>query len=271
MCVPGERAQVIRLYASGGSQEIDLGDRALRPDIWERTRGGAVRLLEGRGEVEAAELLRSIPFELWDGRNGFGDEFSVLYAGLPPDDYIRVADMQADPRAQAQFREIARALGDVDHGVRFITVSCDEAAEPQAVPAPTLATLSDHLDRALADVERSIRDGQPANCVDRIHTALHVYLAEVVRAAGLEVRNEPSITDLFRVLRQHHPKLQPAGPRAEDVTRIVMSMATVVDALNPIRNRASLAHPAELLADPEAMLVVNACRTLLHYLESRLR
>lgn len=44
----------------------------------------------------------------------------------------------------------------------------------------------------------------------------------------------------------------------------------IVDALNPLRNRASLAHPNEsLLAEPEAMLVINSVRTLLHYIDSR--
>jgi hypothetical protein len=47
---------------------------------------------------------------------------------------------------------------------------------------------------------------------------------------------------------------------------------TIVDALNPLRNKASVAHPnANLLAEPEAMLVVNSVRTVLHYLDAKLR
>lgn len=50
-----------------------------------------------------------------------------------------------------------------------------------------------------------------------------------------------------------------------------MSFASAVDALNPIRNNASVAHPnAALLAEPEAMLVINSVRTLLHYLDSKI-
>ena len=262
---------MIRLYDSGGAQDIELLDRRLRPEVWDRIRDGAVRLLRARGEVEAADLFASIPFEIWAGTNGFRDDFLVLYAALPLDDYIRVAGLQNDARARALFRLVARALGEVDQGVRFIAVSYDETAEPQAVAAPTLASSSDVLERALADVERSLRDGQPAHSVDRIHTALHVYLKEVAKSAGLAVGADPSTTELFRMLRQQHPALQPAGARAADLTRVIQSMASVVDALNPIRNRASLAHPAdELLEAPEAMLVVNAVRTLLHFLGSKL-
>jgi hypothetical protein len=43
-----------------------------------------------------------------------------------------------------------------------------------------------------------------------------------------------------------------------------------MDALNPIRNTASVAHPnADLLKKDEAMLVVNSARTLLHYLNAK--
>jgi hypothetical protein len=45
----------------------------------------------------------------------------------------------------------------------------------------------------------------------------------------------------------------------------------VLDAMNPLWNRASLAHPnPPLLAEPEAMLVINAARTILHYLDAKL-
>jgi hypothetical protein len=48
-------------------------------------------------------------------------------------------------------------------------------------------------------------------------------------------------------------------------------MATVVDVLNPLRNKASVAHPnQDLLAEPEALLVINSVRTLLNYLDSKL-
>ena len=42
--------------------------------------------------------------------------------------------------------------------------------------------------------------------------------------------------------------------------------------MNPVRNYGSLAHPNENpLEEPEAMLAVNAVRSLLHYLNMKLR
>jgi hypothetical protein len=44
-----------------------------------------------------------------------------------------------------------------------------------------------------------------------------------------------------------------------------------MDALNPIRNNASIAHPnQDLLEKEEALLVINVARTLLHYLDSKI-
>ena len=44
-----------------------------------------------------------------------------------------------------------------------------------------------------------------------------------------------------------------------------------MNVLDPIRNRSSFAHPTKgLLEVPEAMLVINAARTILHYLDAKL-
>ena len=52
---------------------------------------------------------------------------------------------------------------------------------------------------------------------------------------------------------------------------MLRAMASVLDAMNPVRNMASVAHPNQkLLAEPEAMLVMNACRTVLQYLDAKL-
>ena len=261
---------MIRLYESGGSREIDLVDRGMRPEVWTRVRDTAVRLLRRRGHERSAELLLNVPFELWEGTNSFGDEFSLLYAELALDQYLLLADMEHDADARGHFRLIANALAETDVHVRFIAASLDEAVEPAGVPAPRPAAPSETLERALAEVERSLAEGQPAAGVDRVHTAFHAYLRQLADAAGLGAAPDAGMVDLFRLLRQSHPSLQAAGPRAGEITRIIHAMATIVDALNPLRNRASLAHPADgLLADAEAMLVINAVRTLLHYVEKR--
>src|SRR5258706_5233701 len=45
------------------------------------------------------------------------------------------------------------------------------------------------------------------------------------------------------------------------MTQILRGTAQIVDALNPVRNDKSLAHPNVLLDEPEAMLAIKAIRT----------
>jgi hypothetical protein len=82
---------------------------------------------------------------------------------------------------------------------------------------------------------------------------------------------EPNLTQLFKLIRVHHPAFRDFGTRPEDVAKLLGAMATVVDVLNPLRNKASVAHPNEqLLEEPEALLVINSVRTLLNYLDTKL-
>ena len=87
---------------------------------------------------------------------------------------------------------------------------------------------------------------------------------------GLTTAEGASITSLFKTLRTSHPALSAAGAQDNEVTKVLNGFASVVDALNTLRNNASLAHPNKaLLGEAEAHLMVNACRTLFHYVHSK--
>ena len=140
------------------------------------------------------------------------------------------------------------------------------------VPTPSVQWRAEAVDRALRDAEHLIERNGPTSAVDRVHTALHGYLAEMCATAGIQVAANATLTVLFKAARKEHAALQPSGARAGDVDKILRAFASVLDALSPLRNKASMAHPqGDLLAAPEAMLVVHATRTLLHYLEARVR
>ena len=144
-----------------------------------------------------------------------------------------------------------------------------EGAAP--VPSPTPKLQSAVVDRALGDAEILIRDRDATSGVDRIHTALHGYLLAVCQDAGLTYPSNASLPTLFKLLRREHPALQATDARSQDITQVLRAFGAVLDALNPMRNKASVAHPNRALLDkPEAMLVVNAARTVLHYLDARL-
>jgi len=144
-----------------------------------------------------------------------------------------------------------------------------EGASPIASPEPRIT--SEVVARAIGDAEALIRASGATSGVDRVHTSLHGYLLAVCDAEGIAYPPDASITQLFRLLRDHHPKLKSVGPRPQDIEQVLRGMATIIDALNPVRNKTSVAHPNPvLLPKEEAMLVINSARTLLHYLDAKL-
>jgi len=147
------------------------------------------------------------------------------------------------------------------------------AAEPitTTVARPKPAITSDVVERAINDAESLIRSSGATSGVDRIHTALDGYLRVACDESGITYGKDPNITYLFSQLRQHHSAFQDLGPRAKDITQIVRALSSVLDVINPLRNKASMAHPnQQLLDEAEAMLVINSARTILHYIDSKL-
>jgi hypothetical protein len=144
-----------------------------------------------------------------------------------------------------------------------------ESGAPVAQIRPM--TTSEAVERAIRDAEALIQSNGAPSSVDRVHTALHAHLIAVCEKAQIAYQADAGVTALFKVIREQHPAFQDLGPRTTDVTQVLRSCATILDALGPVRNRASGAHPNLTVLPPaEAMLVVNIARTLLHYFDSKL-
>jgi hypothetical protein len=140
-----------------------------------------------------------------------------------------------------------------------------------AVELVDLKPLSEAVSRAIKDAAILLRERGNASGIDRIHTALHGFLRAIAREANLAVPEDASITALFTALRRGHTAFARQGARQADVDRIGNALAQILDALNPIRNRASGAHPNEqVLDEPEAALAIDAARSILNYVELKL-
>jgi hypothetical protein len=139
------------------------------------------------------------------------------------------------------------------------------------IVTPDLSITSDIVEQAISDAETLIQSNGPTSGVDRIHTALHGYLLVVCQSEGIEHPEDAGITKLFKILRDKHPSLKVSGARPHDIEKIMNAMSAIMDALDPIRNRASVAHPNDfLIGKHEAILAINAARTMLHYLDAKL-
>jgi hypothetical protein len=138
------------------------------------------------------------------------------------------------------------------------------------VDHPSLRVTSEIVERALRDTQELLRATGAPSGVDRVHTALHGYLKALCLDGGVPLVDDSSLPELFKKLRDDHPAFQDLGPRAGDIIRVLRSLGAILDTLNPLRNKASVAHPnPKLLPEPEAMLVINSVRTILHYLDEK--
>jgi Abortive infection C-terminus len=167
------------------------------------------------------------------------------------------------PNDDNRRRTPARAKAIEEIAVRLESGGAVRSAQPRIT--------SEVVQRAINDAETLIATNGATSGVDRVHTALHGYLKVVLDEARISYSADPSITDLFKLMREKHLKFRSRGPRAADLDQVLKTMSAIIAALNPVRNRASVAHPNdELLEEPEAMLVINAVRTILQYIDAKL-
>jgi hypothetical protein len=260
------------LYSGPGASDIRLLNPAISPEEWMELKGNTSRLLKIRGYDLSAQLLDSIPFELYDATNGFADEFCALYVSVPLNDYIKLDEYYQSSKYSIAFKIIATTISEIGPYIRFIAYELLQRASSTPVAPTTPKITSSVVDRALADAEHLIRTQGAVSGFDRAHTALHGYLQIICDSNSLSTQTDASITQLLKVIREQHPAFQDSTPYAEAVKRIINSVSTIVDTVNTLRNRGSVAHPNEnLLDEPEAMLAVNSIRTLLHYLDQKFK
>lgn len=264
---------MIRLYSGSGSLEVMVLGSALPGPAWEVLKKNTVQLLRSRGSNTASTLLQNTPFSLCNGTNGFGDEFNLLHYYAPLNQYVSLAEESEKDTVKFDYQKIAETITEIGHYIRFIVLELAPGIdEPMdIVTTPSLKISSDSVQRALADAELLIQRHGPTSGVDRIHTAFHGYLKTVAMKANIPLTTDSSITELFKTIRSTHPALMGREPRREDIDKILRAIATIIDSLNQVRNKASGAHPNELvLQEAEAMLVINSAKTLLHYFDARL-
>lgn len=104
-----------------------------------------------------------------------------------------------------------------------------------------------------------------------MHNAFHGYLKHQLDQRSIDYRSDTGITELYKCLRENVPEIRGLGERSEDMNKMLRSLTSVLDALNPIRNRASVAHANDaLIGEAEARLVINIVSSVLHYFDEKL-
>lgn len=261
------------VFASGsGAQDFDVLGTSLSPEEWEARRTAALRLLRARSQEAAAELLETYPFAIHEGSNFFSDDFAVLYASVTLEEYVEAGAQASEKAVRDAASVLAKVLTELGpRYIRFVVVELDTKSASPTIgpPSPDLFT-SQAVTRALADAENLLRSSGPVSAVDRVHTALHGYIRHLCAEQGLNTDTEAGLTTLFKTLRSAHPAFAQVVSHDENILRILNALAAVVESINQLRNRGSLAHPnPTLLGEPEAHLALNAARTVHHYVSMR--
>lgn len=256
-------------YSRSGNQGFEILGQEMPDEQWAKIKRTACQLLAARNKNSAVSLLESIPFELSQGTNYFNDEFLVLHASLPIEEYVKYAGLDTDPNVKLAFNIIAATLSELGVLVRFISIDV-QTETIKLVPQPELETTSEVVERALKDSLQLLNYSGPASAVDRIHTALHGYMKAVCIKHNITFEKQSSLTELFKAVRVNHPTFENINTGSEEVRRLVGALSAIIDALNTLRNQASVAHPNDcILGEPEAYLAINCARTLLHYIDSK--
>lgn len=263
---------MILLYHGSGARDFVVLDETLTQSGWQKLKSDAIRLLNARNLKRASEILHNSNFQLYNGINNFGDEFSVLILPVTIEEYVEFENNAISEESHEAYRHIADAISQLGPYIRFIAIGINTESDSQVVTPPALQITTEVVERALSDAEHLLNTTGAVSAVDRIHTTIHGYVRAVCDNSGISYQSGASLTFLFREIRNHHPNFQNLGPRTEDVERILRAMSTILDSVNTLRNLTSIAHPNEdLLGEDEALLVINSVRTILHYLDSKLR
>ncbi|WP_137009474.1 abortive infection family protein [Aquitalea aquatilis] len=203
-----------------------------------------------------SRLLRSLHF----GDEDYGSCVFQILEHLADYDHDAIKQLIDQPKVRRQLNKDSPDI------LALLGVDIEQV-KTDVLPVVSSA---DVVLRALADAEHLLHANGPVSAVDRLHTALHGYFRSLCADSSIEASKDASITALFKALRTDHPSLQFLGEHDKDMVRVLNGFANALDALNSVRNNASVAHPNEnLLDEPEAMLALNATRTVFNYVRTK--
>lgn len=266
---------MIYLYRGTGSQKFSL-DGIANVLEWDVMRKTVVEMLNRRKKNRAAHFLEIYQFELYKGKNDFDNEFLILYRRINLEECLLFDNYSRNKQDQECFKDIVQIINELlkiyKTYIRFIVVEPAHTSKQIVVEPPMIKITSAVVEQTLLDAKSAISNGLPVSAVDRTHTALHGYLKQICIDAGLISSNQDyKLNELIKCIRKNHPRFQESGPHYEHTQKILQAMSTIIDALGPIRNRGSHAHPnSSLVDDVDAMLVINATLTILRYFNSKM-
>lgn len=146
---------MIHLYGETG---FELFNPTMSSEEEETLLFNAARILQTRGYPSAASLLKRFPFRLFSATNWANDDFNVLYAEVPLDQYEELRQISQDDEGKYAFHVIASVITEIGPYVRVVACELDQEQPTQTWRIK--ANLDHPVDKGAAqqDVDDLIRD-----------------------------------------------------------------------------------------------------------------
>lgn len=126
---------------------------------------------------------------------------------------------------------------------------------------------NDTIKMAVKDAELFISKGDYDSAVDRVHTAFHGYLRQLLEEHDKKSYEKDSLPSLYNKLHDYYSSaIEPkeVGTRIKEILRSANGM---INAVNEIRNNNTLSHPnVILIRKREAQLVIRLISVLIDYI-----
>jgi len=132
-----------------------------------------------------------------------------------------------------------------------------------------LSTNSDAVKKAIEDAELFIREGKTDSAVDRIHSAFHGYLQELLEKHNAAFTKDDSLSALFSKLYVKYKEIIQPDTIGKRVKTILRSGAGIIKSIDELRNNNTIVHPnGQLIQKREALLVLRFARAIMDYIDN---
>jgi len=200
-----------------------------------------------------SRFIRSLKWDDPDAKGNCFDATDYLHSNnsLELYDYLRKA-----PRIMGV---IKKEIPEV-----FSEIMQEEVIE--SIDVEKIASLNQILREAMDDAEILIENGKPANAYDRIYTSLHGVLEKKCEEQSIRVGNRDTVSSILAKIRIHIHDQEPKDKTTE-TAKVIASISKIIDILNEMRNKKSLAHPNRtLLENDEALFLINISKAIMRYI-----
>lgn len=131
-----------------------------------------------------------------------------------------------------------------------------------------IAGRSGIVQKAVEDAELFIREGKYDSAVDRVHTAFHGYLRQLLTEHGEAFGPEDGLPALYSKLHCYYSIAIIPTDVGDRVKTILRSAGGMINAINELRNNNTIAHPnGRLIQAREAQLVIRLVNAVVDYIE----